>query len=221
MKNIGYHELGDRCCQSCAVNQRRCQRQCSQVLVDAYSAPAIRHGNGTRTGATRERGRQPPADGPKPTNRAYAREPRAAPQSHDSRVDCTPGCCDRGASPDLLPADEQIKPSRQCHLHAPANRARRPNPTTIARAETRTARQRRPPLGSYNATHGANASAPQVDHWQPRCLRHGLLQTARSPNPAHTHCPWHAAPGFTLLSSANPTWQGRTPTLGLPWSHRA
>ena len=117
-----------------------------------------------------------------------------------------------------------------------------------------------PPLGSCNASHGATASAPQVDHWQPRCLRHGLLQTARSPNPAHTHCLWHAAPGFTLLSSANPaliarqhvhrerptgstcrqmtmpvlasprrcprgacnpTWQGRTPTLGLPWSHRA
>ena len=126
------------------VTQRRCQRQCSQVLVDAYSAPAIRHGKGTRTGATRERGRQPPADGPKPTNRAYAREPRAAPQSHDSRVDCTSGCCDRGASLELLPAHEQIKRARQCHLHAPANRARSPNPTTIARAETRTARQRWP-----------------------------------------------------------------------------
>ena len=161
------------------VNQRRCQRQCSQVLVDAYSAPAIRHGKGTRTGATRERGRQPPADGPKPTNRAYAREPRAAPQSHDSRVDCTSGCCDRGASPELLPADDVVKWARQCHLHAPANRARSPNPTTIARAETRIARQRRPPVGSYNATHGA----PQADHWQPRCLRHGILQTARSPNP--------------------------------------
>ena len=151
MKNIGYHELGDRCCQSCAVNQRRCQRQCSQVLVDAYSAPAIRHGNGTRTGATRERGRQPPADGPKPTNRAYAREPRAAPQSHDSRVDCTSGCCDRGASPDLLPADDHIKRARQCHLHAPANRARSPNPTTIARAETRTARHRRSSTGNHVA----------------------------------------------------------------------
>ena len=83
-------------------------------------------------------------DGPKPTNRAYAREPRAAPQSHDSRVDCTSGCCDRGASLELLPAHEQIKRARQCHLHAPANRARSPNPTTIARAETRTARQRWP-----------------------------------------------------------------------------
>ena len=64
-----------------------------------------------------------------------------------------------------------------------------------------------PPLGSCNASHGAHASAPQVDHWQPRCLRHGLLQTARSPNPpliARQHVQRERPTGFTCRQMTMP-----------------